>query len=149
VLLRLAHELRTLAQRLSQRHTIGVKGAIFNSSGEVLLVRHRYGSQSWMFPGGGVRKGEAPAVALQREVFEELRLVLPEPILVGFYTTYQQKTSGTVYLFKCTMVDELIRTNYELKEAAYFAMTNLPENVSPATSRRLGELAGTPQSTTW
>ncbi len=39
----------------------------------VLFVRHTYGNRHiWELPGGGLRRGEEPAVAARREMNEEL-----------------------------------------------------------------------------
>ncbi len=39
----------------------------------VLFVRHTYGNRRiWELPGGGLRRGEAPASAARREMTEEL-----------------------------------------------------------------------------
>jgi ADP-ribose pyrophosphatase YjhB (NUDIX family) len=55
--------------------TSGAVVALWNS-GRVLLVRSSYRPQ-YGFPGGFLRRGEAPAAGASREVHEELGLVIP------------------------------------------------------------------------
>jgi len=45
---------------------------------QALLVRHTYGDRRWAWPGGLVRRREAPAATARREVREELGLDLLE-----------------------------------------------------------------------
>src|SRR5471030_124740 len=49
----------------------GVK-CILTREDQILLVRHTYGRRCWDFPGGAVKRGEAPAHAARREMHEEL-----------------------------------------------------------------------------
>lgn len=50
---------------------------ILNSRGEMLSVRKR-GTTKFMQPGGKIDAGETPLAALKRELYEEIRLVLPD-----------------------------------------------------------------------
>lgn len=64
--------------------SIGVGGLIFNSSGQVLLVRRKRPPQAglWHIPGGKMEPGETLAECCRREVFEETgMLVTPSSIL--------------------------------------------------------------------
>jgi ADP-ribose pyrophosphatase YjhB (NUDIX family) len=75
-MLRRAYRVGYLALRpwwfIARPHTVGTKAVVCRGD-EVLLVRHTYGRRDrWDIPGGFVRPGEDPAVALARELFEEL-----------------------------------------------------------------------------
>src|SRR5690554_1059955 len=47
----------------------GAGGLVFNTAGNVLLIRHRNGT--WVFPKGHIDEGEQPLEAAVREVEEE------------------------------------------------------------------------------
>ncbi len=60
--------------------------ALMLLDGDVVLVRHRRGDESYhLLPGGGVDYRETLAAALQREVKEEtgLRILVGRPILIN------------------------------------------------------------------
>jgi 8-oxo-dGTP pyrophosphatase MutT (NUDIX family) len=64
-------------------HTIRIAAAVLvGPDGRVLLVRKR-GTSVFMQPGGKIEPGEAPLTALQREVHEELGIVI-EPAAVQY-----------------------------------------------------------------
>jgi len=45
---------------------------ILHCEPEILVVKNWLGRQRWSFPGGGIKKGEAPERTIAREVHEEL-----------------------------------------------------------------------------
>ncbi len=53
------------------RPNVGI--VICNRRGQVLWAR-RHGQNSWQFPQGGIKCGEAPEQAMYRELFEEVGL---------------------------------------------------------------------------
>ena len=57
--------------RLRRPNHNGALVAVWTAHEQLLVVRQSYRPE-WTFPGGGVRKGEAPNVAAARELAEEL-----------------------------------------------------------------------------
>lgn len=63
---------KIVAWLLSPKTAVGVAVAAFDAEGEVLLFQHRYDqSGAWRLPGGHVRRGEPPDLAVHRELAEE------------------------------------------------------------------------------
>ena len=57
----------------------GVRVAVMDDGGRVLLVRHHYeeeGRDVWMLPGGAIEEGETSRDAAIREVLEETGLIV-------------------------------------------------------------------------
>jgi 8-oxo-dGTP diphosphatase len=54
--------------------------------GSVLLVKSSYRPRLWGLPGGGLRRGETPALAAARECREEVGLALDPAALTPVYT---------------------------------------------------------------
>lgn len=62
---------------LVPRHYVGAVGAIFNDTGQILLIEHVFRPHyPWGLPGGWVERNESPAEAVRREVEEELGLAI-------------------------------------------------------------------------
>lgn len=137
--LRLAHALRKRWWRLARVPLRGSRVLVFDGRGHLLLIRHSYGSGSWMLPGGGIARREDPLAAALRELAEETGLglatarhfaVLEEPLF---------GTTNTVHLFTGRACGTLAIDGREIVEAAFFAPDALPDDLSPALARGLSE----------
>jgi ADP-ribose pyrophosphatase YjhB (NUDIX family) len=132
--------------------TLGAQGIIVDEASRVLLIRHGY-RPGWHFPGGGVEHGEEIEHALAREVREETGATITSPPeLIGIYSHFDMFPGDHIVLF-------LIRNwqrgaapeaNTEIAEQQFYALDELPEGLSPGTSRRLKEVfSGAKRSSEW
>jgi 8-oxo-dGTP pyrophosphatase MutT (NUDIX family) len=135
---------RRLGQRLLRSVSLGVRGIVINSEGQVLLVRHTYVS-GWYFPGGGVEPGETLLDALARELAEETHIVIDSPpLLHGIFLQRSRWRSNHV---ACFVVRGFHQTkprqeDWEIAEIGFFGPDTLPERTSRATRARLHEVWG-------
>jgi ADP-ribose pyrophosphatase YjhB (NUDIX family) len=139
VLLRVLHVYYFLVRGM----TLGVRGACFDEAGRIFLVRHTYVS-GWHLPGGGVERGETAHAALTKELKEEGNLeMLEAPQLVQAYFNTVTTRRDHVLLYRVRVRQGAPRLpDREIAEAGFFALDGLPGGVTPATRRRLAELAG-------
>jgi 8-oxo-dGTP pyrophosphatase MutT (NUDIX family) len=105
--------------------------AIFDSTGRILLGRHRHDGK-WATFGGAVEPGESVEQAARREVGEEVRIELSELRCIGVFegdsiydVTYDDGSvvSYSVTMF-ATVVEEMARPlpdGDEIVEARWFA----------------------------
>jgi len=122
--------------------TLGAQGAVIDSEGRVLLVRHSY-RPGWWFPGGGVEWGETLETALARELDEEVGVTLTgPPELHGVFSNFASFPGDHIAVF--VVRDWQRRGDYrkrgEIAEADMFDRGSLPERVDPGTRARLAEI---------
>ena len=138
-----AFALRRRIQALVGWRTRGVMVAGFDAAGHVLLVRHRYGdTKAFLLPGGGVKRRERPVDAAIRELREEIGCDLADVVSVGTYLASGEGRRDTVHLFRARIVGTPVADRAEIAEARFFALDALPPTASPATRRRIDEIAG-------
>jgi ADP-ribose pyrophosphatase YjhB (NUDIX family) len=132
--------------------TLGAQGAVIDSEGRVLLVRHSY-RPGWWFPGGGVEWGETLETALARELEEEVGVTLTgPPELHGVFSNFASFPGDHIAVF--VVRDWRRRGAYrkrgEIAEADMFDRGSLPERLDPGTRARLAEIFdGAQQSPLW
>lgn len=130
--------------RATRAMTLGVRVAAIDGEGRALLVRHGY-APGWHFPGGAVEIGETSHDAAVRELVEETGVTaLGAPRLFGLYFNPAFGGRDHVALF---VADAFERgpepsPNREIAEIGWFARDALPDDATPATRRRLAEIAG-------
>ena len=129
------------ARALFAPTVFGVAGAVFNAQGQVLLIKQSY-TKGWRFPGGGVDRGESPDKALVRELSEEVGLTGGEAEFFGLYTRRAGWATNLIAFYRVTGGSVNFRPNWEVREAGFFDPMNPPDGITPATLRRLQELAG-------
>ena len=129
--------------RVSRPMTLGVRGVVENSAGQVLLVRHTY-TPGLFFPGGGVERGETALSALARELEEEAGVrASGEPRLHGVYSNHPNFRNDHVLLYRLTAGRWQAcppTSRGEIAERIWADPHDPPPDVTPGTARRLAEL---------
>lgn len=137
--------------RIAKPFTHGVKVVALRADGHVLLVRHSYqASHLFMLPGGGLNKNESVADAAIREVREETDCVLRDVRLHGDFMTTAEGARNQVTVMMGLAEGTPEVDGREIIEARFLPLHNLPDNIAPATLRRLIEVRdGLPPSDAW
>lgn len=141
-----------LVRRVRHGMTLGVRVLALNDDGRLLLVRHTY-VPGWHLPGGGVDVGETAEAAATRELQEEANVALAEPLaLMGVFFNPRMGGRDHVVLYRAgaVTVGPRPKPGLEIVAAEFFSLDALPQDVTPATLRRLAEWRdGAPLSSTW
>ncbi len=134
---RVAYAVLVAGSLLLRPHTRGVKCAVV-LGGEVLLVRHAYGSRQWDLPGGFVRSREAFGDAIRREVREELG------IAAGVWTERRElrrRNGGrheTIRLYRLDVASAEVAVDpVEIAEVRWFPIAALPLDRSDLVTQAL------------
>jgi ADP-ribose pyrophosphatase YjhB (NUDIX family) len=117
---------------LTRPRSLGVK-AVVRRGDEVLVVRHTYARRDqWDIPGGFLRPGEDPEVALRRELAEELS-VRPVAILpIASIATRVDHKRERLHAFAVEVDDPVVRpSEAEIADVRWVARDALP----PRTTR--------------
>jgi 8-oxo-dGTP pyrophosphatase MutT (NUDIX family) len=137
--------------RLTRGSTLGVRAAVIDVAGRVLLVQHSY-APGWILPGGGVERGETAYDAVRRELHEEAGVVIEgEPVLHGIFANHQQFMGDHLACFLVRRYrQEPFRPSREIAAAAFFSPAELPVGTTGGTKRRIAEiLNGGPVTPDW
>ncbi len=113
---------------------IGVFAIITDDEDRVLLC-HRTDHDLWNLPGGGVEEGETPWDALIREVREETGLEAV-PIHLTEVNSKPDKDE-IVFTFTCQVNGGSLTLNNEADQLEYFALNQIPHNMSAKQLERL------------
>jgi 8-oxo-dGTP pyrophosphatase MutT (NUDIX family) len=124
-------------------HIVGARALIIQEN-RVLLIQHTYNDLGWLTVGGGVNKGETAEQAICREVEEEASLrVEGKPKLFGIYHSRYNKRDDHIIFYIIDKFSPIqAPPSPEIETKAWFDLQQLPEDVSPATKRRIDEFLG-------
>lgn len=106
--------------------TIEVVAAIIEQDGQVLATQRGYGEYEgwWEFPGGKIEAGETRKVALVREIWEELRVMIMTEEWIGTVEHDYPNFHLTMHCCKCRILQGDIQLN-EHKAAQWLDKENL------------------------
>jgi ADP-ribose pyrophosphatase YjhB (NUDIX family) len=110
---------------------VGVRAAVFDASGRILMVRETADDNRWSLPGGWADVNQTPAQSVVREVFEEsgyrVRAVKLAAVWDRSRHTHPPTAFSVVRLFfVCTLEGGSPRTSVETSEVGWFAEADVP-----------------------
>ena len=105
--------------------------------GQVLMVRHSYGSGKWCLPAGGLKRGEDPEKCARREMREELDCRMDGLRLVGVLDETFHGAPNRVHVLAGAILSEPRADRREIAEARFFPLHSLPHPLDPGVERRI------------
>lgn len=143
-LLRVAFRVRGWLRRWLKPRLAGVGVVLRNDAGDVLLVRHSYGSGRWSLPGGGCGRHEDPAHTARREMREELAIAIQDLRLIARTDETIDGSPHTAWIYEARIIGTPKPDRREVVEARFFAPGALPEDIGALTRQRLALVARPP-----
>ena len=105
-------------------------------------MRHTY-TPGWHFPGGGVEAGNTIRETAEIEVFEETGIeIVGQLRFFGVYFNRNASARDHVVMYICDDWQQVnvFHPNHEIAETGFFALSDLPDSITPGTLRRLEEV---------
>ena len=124
---------RLVVHAATPSYTVGAVAVLRRRDGRIALVRQRH-SEGWALPGGLLRRGEATAVGLVREIAEELGLVLePDDLPLPYAAVNAQvRRVDVVYFLDAPAGTRLRREDeVEVTGTGWFDLDKLPQVSDP------------------
>lgn len=137
--------------RMTRGMTLGSRTAVIDGNGRFMLVKHTYTS-GWIFPGGGVERGETCEQAALREIEEEASVFAKGSLEFKGIFSNENEMRGDHLAFFILRDFEQRRfvSNMEIADARFFEPHDLPERVNGGSRRRIAEIIeGKPVSKHW
>lgn len=127
-----------LCRRLFKPKIFGAH-AIVLYSGNILLVKN-IGSNFWSIPGGKTKRRESCEKSIFRELKEKLSISVSEVnYKLGQYFSEKEERQDYICVYVIRILSPLFQVGEGLSDAKWFPITDLPENLGLATSKRLNE----------
>lgn len=137
--------------RFTRGMTLGSRTAVIDGDGRFLLVKHTYTS-GWIFPGGGVERGETCEHAALREIAEEAAIRARGSLeFKGIFSNEKEMRGDHLAFYVLRDFEQLpFVANMEIADARFFAHDALPERVNGGSHRRITEIVHSkPASLHW
>jgi len=117
---------------------VGV-AAILEKDGRILLLLRATDPWrgQWNLPAGYVEVDEAPALAVEREAWEETGLKVQKNHLIdAIYFDDDPRGNGVLLVYSCDIVDGILRNSFESSEFRFFAPHEIPDSLCGAGHAR-------------
>jgi ADP-ribose pyrophosphatase YjhB (NUDIX family) len=114
---------------------VGVRGAVFDSAGRILMVREVVDDNRWTLPGGWADVNQTPAQSVVREVFEESGYRVRAVKLAAVWDRARQAQPAMAFsvvrmFFVCALEGGQPATSLETSEIGWFAEEDVPADLS-------------------
>jgi ADP-ribose pyrophosphatase YjhB (NUDIX family) len=114
---------------------VGVRGAVFDSAGRILMVRETVDENRWTLPGGWADVNQTPAQSVVREVYEESGYTVRAAKLAAVWDRARQTHPPMAFsvvrmFFICVLEGGSPKTSLETSEVAWFAEADVPADLS-------------------
>ena len=114
---------------------VGVRGAVFDSEGRILLVRESADNHRWSLPGGWAEVNQTPAQSVTREIFEESGYHARPVKLAAVWDRARQAHPPAPYsvtrlFFICELLGGEGRTSVETSGHGWFHEADVPADLS-------------------
>jgi ADP-ribose pyrophosphatase YjhB (NUDIX family) len=114
---------------------VGVRGAVFDRSGRILMVREVVDENRWTLPGGWADVNQTPAQSVVREVFEESGYQVRAVKLAAVWDRARHAHPPAAFsvvrmFFICALEGGSPKTSLETSEVGWFAQADVPADLS-------------------
>lgn len=114
---------------------VGVRGAVFDKAGRILMVREAVDEDRWTLPGGWADVNQTPAQSVVREVFEESGYHAQPIKLAAVWDRARQRQPATAFsvvrmFFVCTLQGGAPATSLETSAVGWFTEADIPSDLS-------------------
>ena len=114
---------------------LGVRGAVFDAEGRILMVRETVDEHRWTLPGGWADVNQTPAQSVVREVFEESGYRVRAVKLAAVWDRARQAQPPMPFsvvrlFFICALEGGAPATSLETSEVGWFAEAEIPADLS-------------------
>lgn len=114
---------------------VGVRAAVFDDAGRILMVRETVDDHRWTLPGGWADVNQTPSQSVVREVFEESGYRVRAVKLAAVWDRARQAQPAMAFsvvrmFFICTLEGGEARTSLETSEVGWFAEADIPADLS-------------------
>ncbi|HBK09195.1 MAG TPA: ADP-ribose pyrophosphatase [Acetobacteraceae bacterium] len=114
---------------------LGVRGAVFDTAGRILMVREVVDGHRWTLPGGWADVNQTPAESVVREVFEESGYRVRPVKLAAVWDRARHAHPPMAFsvarmFFICALEGGEPATSLETSEIGWFAEADIPSDLS-------------------
>lgn len=114
---------------------VGVRAAVFDDAGRILMVRETADKHRWSLPGGWADVGQTVAESAVREVREETGYIVRAEKLAAVWDRERQGGPPALHavtrcFFVCTLVGGTPAISDETSEIGWFAEADVPRELS-------------------